>query len=201
MKRTILLALSLFAACEGGAPAPAREQVPAGASPQQTAVDHGLQWLAAHQDEDGRWDCDGFMKHDGHAAAETAGAGSAVHDVGATGLAVLAFLGAGNTMRSGPYKDQVKAGVRWLIGQQDQQSGLIGTAQSHDFIYSHAIATWALCEAYGLSKYDLVKSHAQRGLNCRVWLGSAAAGLQLNLQGTEQVITLLPSYHHWPLVT
>ena len=43
--------------------------------------------------------------------------------------------------------------------------------------------------------------HAQRGLNCRVWLGSAAAGLQLNLQGTEQVITLLSSYHPWPLVT
>jgi hypothetical protein len=37
--------------------------------------------------------------------------------------------------------------------------------------------------------------HAQRGLNCRVWLGSAAAGLQLNLQGTEQVISLSPSYH------
>ena len=37
--------------------------------------------------------------------------------------------------------------------------------------------------------------HAQRGLNCRVWLGSAAAGLQLNLQGIEQVISLLASYH------
>ena len=37
--------------------------------------------------------------------------------------------------------------------------------------------------------------HAQRGLNCRVWLGSAAAGLQLNLQGTEQVVPLLASYH------
>ena len=30
------------------------------------------------------------------------------------------------------------------------------------------------------------KDHAQRGLNCRVWLGSAVAGLQLNLQGAEQ---------------
>jgi hypothetical protein len=37
--------------------------------------------------------------------------------------------------------------------------------------------------------------HAQRGLNCRVWLGSAVAGLQLNLQGTEQVT--LPSYQPW----
>ena len=43
--------------------------------------------------------------------------------------------------------------------------------------------------------------HAQRGLNCRVWLGSAAAGLQLNLQGTEQVMTLLACDHPWPRVT
>ncbi|KAL1519122.1 hypothetical protein AB1Y20_003386 [Prymnesium parvum] len=38
-------------------------------------------------------------------------------------------------------------------------------------------------------KWDAEKpdrDHAQRGLNCRVWLGSAAAGLQLNLQGKEQ---------------
>lgn len=30
------------------------------------------------------------------------------------------------------------------------------------------------------------QDHGQRGLNCRVWLGSAMAGLQLNLQGMEQ---------------
>ena len=30
------------------------------------------------------------------------------------------------------------------------------------------------------------QDHGQRGLNCRVWLGSASAGLQLNLQGMEQ---------------
>ena len=30
------------------------------------------------------------------------------------------------------------------------------------------------------------QDHGQRGLNCRVWLGSARAGLQLNLQGMEQ---------------
>ena len=56
MKRTLLLALSLplLAACEGGAPAPAREQVPAGASPQQTAVDRGLAWLAAMAASSGR---------------------------------------------------------------------------------------------------------------------------------------------------
>ena len=34
-----------------------------------------------------------------------------------------------------------------------------------------------------LFRWDDPVDHAQRGLNCRVWLGSADAGLQLNLQG------------------
>src|SRR5262245_45995668 len=28
------------------------------------AIESGLEWLRNHQDEDGKWDCDGFMKHD-----------------------------------------------------------------------------------------------------------------------------------------
>ncbi len=165
MTRNLLLLLALsfaaLTACAGIDAAPPDERAPRDGA----AVDRGLAWLAKHQDADGRWDCDGFMKHDGDDAGEAAGAGSAVHDVGATGLAVLAFLGAGNTLRSGPYKQQVKDGVRWLVNQQDEASGLVGTAQSHDFIYGHAIATWALCEAYGLSNYKLVKNNAQRALN------------------------------------
>ena len=61
------------------------------ARPSAQAVQAGLKWLAAHQDESGRWDADGFMKHD--KGKPTTGPGSAVHDVGATGLAMLAMLG------------------------------------------------------------------------------------------------------------
>ena len=35
-------------------------------------------------------------------------------------------------------------------------------------------------------RWDGGVTHGQRGLNCRVWLGGADAGLQLNLQGLEQ---------------
>eukprot|EP00965_Chrysotila_dentata_P056504 1874710-Pleurochrysis_carterae.AAC.1 len=35
-------------------------------------------------------------------------------------------------------------------------------------------------------RWDELVEHRQRGLNCRVWLGDAAAGVQLNLQGIEQ---------------
>jgi hypothetical protein len=50
------------------------------------------------------------MKHDVE-GVPCDGAGATTHDVGVTGLALLAFLGDGNTMRSGPYRDVVKRGV------------------------------------------------------------------------------------------
>ncbi len=128
------------------------------------AIDAGLKWLANHQDEDGKWDCDGFMKHDDATSEICDGPGNPVHDVGVTGLALLAFLGDGSTMRQGPSQENIKTGVNWLRKQQ-QENGLFGTNASHDFVYDHAIAAYAMCEAYGLSKYRLLQKAAQKGIN------------------------------------
>ena len=127
------------------------------------AIDDGLTWLKQHQDDDGKWDCDGFMKHDKRGAAGS-GPGNAIHDVGVTGLALLAMLADGSTMRQGPYRDQVRKAVHWLRSQQ-QPNGMIGGNQSHDFIYDHAIATHALVEAYGLSSYKTLRPVAQKALD------------------------------------
>ena len=122
-----------------------------------------MEWLKRHQDEDGKWDADDFMKHDaGDVPCD--GAGNPVHDVGVTGLALLAFLGDGSNMRSGPYRDVVRKAVRWLKDQQDD-SGRFGTDASHDFIYNHMIASLAMCEAYGLSDYKVLRQYAQAGVN------------------------------------
>ncbi|MFK7741314.1 MAG: prenyltransferase/squalene oxidase repeat-containing protein [Planctomycetota bacterium] len=128
------------------------------------AIDAGLKWLANHQDDDGKWDCDQFMKHDDAGSEICNGPGNAVHDVGVTGLALLAFLGDGSTMRSGPYQKNIKKGVKWLRKQQ-QENGLFGSNASHDFIYDHAIAAYAMTEAFGLSEYKLLRKSAQRGIN------------------------------------
>ncbi|MGK0201015.1 MAG: hypothetical protein ACI89X_001425 [Planctomycetota bacterium] len=134
-----------------------------GDKPTATAIGAGLNWLAKHQDKNGRWDADGFMKHDTDGTA-CDGPGSAVHDIGVTGLAMLAMLGDGSTMRAGPYKNQLKLAVKWLRDQQGQD-GRFGSNASHDYIYDHAIATYAMCEAYGLSDYKLIKKSAQKGIN------------------------------------
>lgn len=68
-----------------------------GSDETERAVNSALDWLAAHQSPDGRWDSDGFDaacprgdKCDGHAIERES-------DTGLTGLALLAFLGAGHT--------------------------------------------------------------------------------------------------------
>jgi hypothetical protein len=128
------------------------------------SIEAGLEWLVEHQDEDGKWDCDNFMKHD-ESGEPCDGPGDALHDVGVTGLALLAFLGDGSTMRSGPYREVVKRGVRWLCDEQNPDTGLFGGETSAHFIYDHVIATLAMCEAYGLSRYRVLEDNAQKAIN------------------------------------
>ncbi|MHC5066673.1 MAG: prenyltransferase/squalene oxidase repeat-containing protein [Planctomycetota bacterium] len=128
------------------------------------AIDRGLDWLRNHQDADGRWDADEFMKHDA-SGVPSDGAGNSMQDVGVTGLALLAYLGDGNHLYAGPYKEQVKQGVGWLRKQQNPESGLIGSRNSADFIYGHAIASYAMVEAYGLSGSRLLRKPAQRAID------------------------------------
>jgi hypothetical protein len=128
------------------------------------AVQNALQWLADHQSPDGRWDADGFMAREAATAPRTDGPGNPVHDVGVTGLALLAFLGNGNTLRSGPHEEQCRNAAKWLQEQQ-QANGLFGQPAAHDFIYDHAIATYALSEAAGLSESKQLRETVQKGID------------------------------------
>ncbi|HEX5139008.1 MAG TPA: prenyltransferase/squalene oxidase repeat-containing protein [Planctomycetota bacterium] len=132
----------------------------------QDAVDAALKWLAEHQDmdADGRWDADDFMKHD-PADDRCDGAGGALHDVGVTGLAVLAFLGADYTDRGNhPFAKHVREGLRYLIRSQEPD-GCFGSRASHSFMYSHAIATLAMCEAFWMTRNPRYRKPAQDGIN------------------------------------
>ncbi len=135
-----------------------------GGSGTEQALKDGLEWLANHQDPDGKWDCDEFAKHD-PANDQCDGPGQPEHDVGVTGLALLAFMGDGHTTRSGLYKDKVTLGVKWLREQQDFESGLIGEKIGHSYMYNHGIAALAMCEAYYFSKSPLIRGTAQKGIN------------------------------------
>lgn len=150
------------AARQSAPSSPAQEDPPSPALA-GAAVDRALAWLVAHQDPDGRWDCDGFTKHDGTAGLDE-GTGLANHDVGVTGLALLALLGAGHTTTSGAHRDNVERAIAWLVSQQDAESGQIGERSSAEFMYDHAIGSLALFEAITLCEESDLRPQARKAL-------------------------------------
>jgi len=129
----------------------------------ERAVEWGLDWLKRHQDPEGFWDCDDFMVH--CTEVPCTGAGQALNDTGVTGLALLAFLGSGNTPLEGRYREVVRHGVHYLCSMQDPEDGCLAPKVSQHYMYNHAIACLALTEAYGLSRWAPIKKHVKRAFD------------------------------------
>ena len=132
-----------------------------GSDESEKAVELGLKWLAAHQFADGHWSVHDMNCTDHRCT----GHGSSEADAGATGMALLAFLGAGNTHRSGPYTSEVGRGIKWLLANQQDSGDLSATQNEYVRFYSHGIAAIALCEAYGMTRDPQLEEPAQAALD------------------------------------
>jgi hypothetical protein len=127
----------------------------------------GLDFLARHQLEDGRWSLHDFA---GDKPGYTnAGAGSMKTDTAATGLALLTFYGAGYTHNDGKYRLVVRRGLDHLLMNQKSNGDLFvpqdQTSAANVQFYSHGIAAIALCEAYGMTRDKELREPAQRALD------------------------------------
>lgn len=130
----------------------------------EAAVQSALSWLLRHQDPEGRWDCDQFMKHDtGGDLCD--GAGLDVHDVAATALALTCLQVDGSGLRGGPHRDAMQRGIKWLIGQQNLATGAFGPMNHTRSIYDHALATLAVTEIGGLAQDGQLLEAAQLAVN------------------------------------
>ncbi|MED5329931.1 MAG: prenyltransferase/squalene oxidase repeat-containing protein [Planctomycetota bacterium] len=129
------------------------------------AVDDALLWLKNHQTADGYWSCAAFDLECGKQGEDVicSGTGEATHDVGVTGMALLAFLGAGHTDKEGKYKETVKAGLRYLKDVQSSDGNFASDTIS-DYTYDHIIATLAMAEAYALTRRNYLKKPAEAAL-------------------------------------
>lgn len=126
----------------------------------ERAVGAALNWLARHQTTHGRWSLD---FHHQCKSAPCSGSSAIKGDAAATAMALLPFLGAGQTHKSrGPYQATVAKGLAWLVSHQRADGDLSEVA--YQPMYAHGLATIVLCEAYAITKDEHIGAAARRAV-------------------------------------
>ncbi|MEQ8791817.1 MAG: prenyltransferase/squalene oxidase repeat-containing protein [Pirellulaceae bacterium] len=116
----------------------------------EAAVARALRWLASQQNDDGGWSL----------------RGGGASDEAATSLALLPFLGAGQTHLNGVYKDHVAGGLRWLVDHQRENGDLRYRLQSGNHgMYAHGQGTIVLCEAFAMEGDEKLRVPAQKAVD------------------------------------
>ncbi|MDP6723128.1 MAG: hypothetical protein QGF59_30980, partial [Pirellulaceae bacterium] len=141
----------------------------------EVAVNHGLEWLATHQNADGSWSLNNFHANCQGKHTNCSGAGKVKSNTAATGLALLPLLAAGNTHQAGQYQKQVAAAITWFRSIQKENGDLLAGGDAQH-IYSHSIAAIALCEVYGMTNDPELKPVVEKALDFVVKAQHAGTG-------------------------
>jgi hypothetical protein len=127
-----------------------------GSKKTESAVEAALRWLARHQEADGHWDPKKWDKGRG--------------PVGMTGMALLAFLGAGHTEKAGKFRDNVRRAQQWLVKHPEEMRKKYGWEKLKPGYfrcdnYQQGMAALALAEAYGMTKNPEIAKAAQEAID------------------------------------
>lgn len=143
----------------------------------ENAVELALAWLARNQEANGRWEP---SHHQAGVERRVAGrdrfGAGAQADTGMTGLALLAFLGAGHTHVDGQYRATVQRGLQYLLASQRSDGSLGGEAELYAYMYCHAMAALALSEAYALTSEQQLRLAIERAVAFTVATQDPAGG-------------------------
>jgi hypothetical protein len=132
-----------------------------GGSGTEGAVLRALRWLKREQNSDGSWNaCRPAM----------------------TGFALLTYLAHGETPASEEFGATVEKAIRFLVDSQEP-GGRFKGRDGHD--YTHPIATYALCEAYGLTKVPMLKDAAAKALDVVIAGQHPNGGFNYNLNNND----------------
>jgi len=116
-----------------------------GSAETEAAVLNALRWYMTQQNPDGSWGKDGF-------------------EVPMTAFAILCFLGRGELPHtSAEFGDAVQRGLIFLV-ESIKPNGLFAVPPGSNYSYSHAIAAYALCEAYSMTRNPIFKDAIERAL-------------------------------------
>jgi len=140
----------------------------------EQAVSTSLKWLVRHQNPDGSWN---FDHRFGPCQGRCSGHGTLNNaPIGATALALLPFLGAGQTHKQGAYQKVVGAGLYYLARSMKVGSQGGDLRDPGGRMYSHGLATIALCEAYAMTQDKGLLAPAQMAINYTVYAQDPIGG-------------------------
>ena len=108
----------------------------------ESAVIKALEWLKRNQSPDGSW---------------------GPNKTAMTGLGLLTFLAHGETTSSEKYGETVEKAMRFLISQQDAEGRFCKT-DNQPGPYAHGIASYAISEAYGLTRIPSLKPVMEKAI-------------------------------------
>ena len=117
----------------------------------ENAVASGLAWLKRNKQRDGSWSMRGPYDDGSHSE----------NRIAATAMALLAFMGDGNTHKAGEYKKEVLDGIKYLIRKQGRDGFMARGTPGHEKMYAQAQATIALCELYAMTGDSWLRPPAQ----------------------------------------
>ncbi len=106
-------------------------------------LNKALQWLKDHQNPDGSW--------------------SNAYPVAMSGLALLTYLGCGELGNSPRYGTTVQRAIVYLSNRLNETADG-AMVEPHSRGYGHAIATYAIAEAYGMTKNPALRPVMEKGL-------------------------------------
>jgi len=135
-----------------------------GTAQSEKAVAAALKWLAEHQFPNGSWSFAHHMAPRCHGQCRNPGTLDKALNA-ATAMALLPFLGAGQTHKTGKYKTTVKSGLYFLVNQMKISPKGGSLFESGGSMYSHGLASIVLCEAYAMTKDKGLYVPAQQALN------------------------------------
>jgi hypothetical protein len=117
----------------------------------EDAVMRALRWLKANQDADGSWK-----------TAEAGGKGGSATAM--AGLALLCYLAHGETPASPEFGATVEKAMKYIVSEQKPNGGFGANAFSQQGVYVHGICTYAISEAFGLTKIMALKEAMDKGI-------------------------------------
>jgi hypothetical protein len=101
----------------------------------RASIRKGLEWLANQQVRDGHWEAQGGQ-----------------YPSAMTGLAGMALLMEGSTLREGRYAERLRRAVDWLV-DRSQRNGLLANPNNANeggrYMYGHGFALLFLAQVYG----------------------------------------------------